>query len=96
MCRDGIPVSWTHAEKLRWYRFSQDKMREVFLDPETGEPWLEGQNYTRPDLAHTLQTLADNGDQGMENLGFYDGDLGTMFVEDLRELGGIMTLEDLR
>ena len=71
-------------------------MKEVFHDPATGEPWLEGDNYTRPDMANTLETLASNGDAGQENLGFYDGPLGRDFVSDLAELGGIMTEQDLR
>ena len=78
------------------YNFTQSKMREVFLDPETGEPWLEGDVYTRPQLADTLQRLAEAGDRGEENLGFYTGEVGERLVEDLRELGGIITMEDMR
>jgi len=97
MCREGITVSWTQAEKLRWYPFEQPKMREVFLDPKTGEPWREGQQYKRPDLADTLEVLAEAGDKGEEYLGFYSGGegVGRMFLEDLERLGGIMTEDDL-
>ena len=95
MCREGIPVSWTQAEKLRWYNFTQDKMKEVFHDPSTGEPWVEGDTYTRTDLAETMETLARNADLGHKNMDFYTGNLGRQFVSDLAELGGIMTVEDL-
>ena len=44
-------------------------MREIFLNPDTGEPWLEGEVYKRPDLADTLDLLATAGDSGEENLG---------------------------
>ena len=44
-------------------------MREIFINPATGEPWLEGEVYTRPDLADTLDLLAAAGERGEENLG---------------------------
>ena len=95
MCREGITVSWTQAEKLRWEELTDPEMRRVFIDPRTGEPWLEGDVYTRDDLADTLTALAEAGDSGNEDMGFYTGPLGRDFVADLRELGGIMTEEDL-
>ena len=95
MCREGITVSWTQAEKLRWDELTDPEMRRVFIDPSTGQPWLEGDVYTREDLADTLTALAEAGDSGNEDLGFYTGPLGRDFVTDLRELGGIMTEEDL-
>ena len=96
MARTGITVSRTKAEKLRVYNFTQEKMRSVFISPETGEPWVEGDVYTRPDLADTLEQLAEAGDRGEENLGFYTGEVGEKLVRDLREEGGIITMEDMR
>ena len=72
MARAGIRVSRTKAEKLRVYQFNQTKMREIFINPGTGEPWLEGDVYTRPDLADTLDLLATAGDRGEENLGIVE------------------------
>ena len=72
MARAGITVSRTKAEKLRVYQFNQTKMREIFINPGTGEPWLEGDVYTRPDLADTLDLLATAGDRGEENLGIVE------------------------
>ena len=37
-----------------------------------------------------------NGDAGEDRLGFYTGDIGKNLVADLRELGGIITEEDMR
>jgi gamma-glutamyltranspeptidase len=34
------------------------KMREVFINPKTGEPWAIGDVYYRPDFADTLEQLA--------------------------------------
>ena len=96
MARTGITVSRTKAEKLRECNFTQSKMRSVFISADTGEPWVEGDVYTRPDLADTLEQLAEAGDRGEENLGFYTGEVGERLVRDLREEGGIITMEDMR
>lgn len=53
--------------------------------PEAGE-WRRN-----PDLAASLRTVAEEGPQA-----FYGGDLGRRVVDGLRELGGFLTLEDLR
>ena len=95
MCREGITVSWTHDTTLHWYNFTNEKMKSVFHNPATGEPWVEGDVYTRPDYADTLEQLAMAGDRGEKDLGFYSGPVGKKFVEDLQELGGIITEEDL-
>ena len=116
MCREGIPVSWTAAAKLRWYGFNicrgsniflarhifltrynltQEAMRRVFLDPRTGAPWREGDTYTRPALARTLTQLAEAGDRGEADLGFYTGSIGRDLVADLEAAGGIITQADL-
>ena len=95
MCREGITVSWTHHTTLHWYNFTNNKMKSVFHNPDTGEPWVEGDVYTRPDYADTLEQLARAGDRGEKDLGFYSGPVGKQFVEDLQELGGIITEEDL-
>ena len=69
LARGGITVSRTKAEKLRARNFTQPRMREIFINPATAEPWLEGEVYTRPDLANTLELLAAAGDRGEQNLG---------------------------
>ena len=71
-------------------------MKEVFIDPKTGEPWKEGDIYTNKDLANTLEKLAEAGDRGEENLGFYTGEIGKNLVKDLKELGGIITMKDMK
>ena len=53
--------------------------------PEAGE-W-----FRNPDLANSFRMLADQG-SGV----FYGGELGRTVVEGLAELGGLLTLDDLR
>ena len=73
-------IEWVYSEielsnfRLNNTQFTQEKIKSVFHDPSTGEPWLEGDIYTRPDLAETLLKLAEAGDNGEENLGFYSGE----------------------
>ena len=51
----------------------------------------EGDTYTRLNLADTLERIAKLGFQD-----FYQGRTAKNFVKDLRQLGGIITLQDLK
>ena len=93
MCRQGIPVSWTMADHISGKKLADTNLREVFIDPLTGEGWKEGQTYTRTDLADTLEALADAGDEGDEL--FYNGSIAASLVSDLHKHGGIISLSDL-
>ena len=93
MCREGILVSATMAETLLGLNYTDPGWRRTFIDPDTGEGWREGQVYTRRDLADTLQMLAEAGDEGDQL--FYNGTIGQMLVDDLRDLGGVITMEDM-
>ncbi|XP_017697407.2 glutathione hydrolase 3 isoform X2 [Phoenix dactylifera] len=44
-----------------------------------------------PALAHTLEVISTDGPQA-----FYNGSIGEKFVEDVRNAGGIATMEDMR
>ena len=81
------------ASTLAGRSFEDPEMSSVFLDPETGRGWLEGQTYTRLGLAETLETLADAGPDG-DKL-FYNGALGRHLVTDLSDRGGLLTMQDL-
>ena len=87
----GIPVSATMASTLAGRTFQDPEMASVFLNPQTGQGWLEGENYTRPGLAGTLERLARAGPDG-DKL-FYNGQLGQALVTDLADRGGILTMQ---
>ena len=86
--RDGHPVSPITAEawgrsEARFGRF--DEFRRVFLPaPKAGELWRsEGH-------ARTLERIAaDDGED------FYRGELASKIADAVRELGGVMTADDL-
>lgn len=55
------------------------------------ELWKSGDTLRQPELAITLQRIADFGAED-----FYNGELARMWIEDLRKRGGIITAEDAR
>ena len=62
---------------------------EVFVNPDTGRVYEEGESYTCPALANTLERLA------LDPEDFYSGETARMLIDDLTALGGQMTMEDL-
>ncbi|GMT08788.1 hypothetical protein PFISCL1PPCAC_85, partial [Pristionchus fissidentatus] len=75
LCKEGIPVSEYLAQVLRDERekVSRDKnMRVMFTNPATNQFYKEGEIMHRPNLAKTLQRLADAMDPTFL---FYDGDM---------------------
>ena len=64
-------------------------LSEVFVNPETGKVYTEGERYTCLALANTLERIAVDPDD------FYSGETARMLIDDLTALGGKMNLEDL-
>ena len=62
----------------------------VFLNPDTGEPWREGDYYVNEKLADTLEAVALNGPDE-----FRTGLTAINFINDIQEAGGQMSLPDL-
>ena len=62
----------------------------VFIDPETGEVWQEGDFYVNAMLADTLERVATNGPDE-----FRTGITAINFITDIQEAGGEMALTDL-
>lgn len=89
--RHGFPVD-RHYQRLMGFR------KEAVSDwPEAaaiflldGEIPREGHLIRQPDLARTLERIAEQG-----HAGFYRGDLAERLVHASREAGGIWQLEDL-
>lgn len=55
-----------------------------------GEHWKPGDRVKLPDLADTLQQIADDGPDA-----FYKGAIADKLVDDMRRFGGIITKDDL-
>lgn len=96
--RDGFPVSPSLAY---WSRINTNPADKEFRDlqrfegfrntylKDGGAPYQTGDVMKLPDLAKTLQLLADKGAEE-----FYRGDIARRIVADLEAHGGILTLND--
>ncbi len=90
--RQGFEVD-AHYQRLA--RFRKDVLRRwpegaaLFL--KDGEVPPVGHRIRQPELAATLQALAERG-----RAGFYQGEVARRLVEGVRRAGGIWSLEDLQ
>ena len=57
---------------------------------KNGEPYAEGDRFTQPDLARTLERIMRDGRDG-----FYKGETARLIVDEMRRGGGLITEEDL-
>ena len=74
-----------HSELLSLFPES----RRIFL--RNGEFYRQGDCFQQPELAHTLELIARRGAKA-----FYQGEVAGQIVEDMRENGGNITLQDLQ
>ncbi|HSR67450.1 MAG TPA: gamma-glutamyltransferase [Acidobacteriota bacterium] len=91
LAREGFEVSDVFARSLKnaaplLERFPESK--RIFL--KNGEFWEEGETFRQPELADTLQRIAEQGPDG-----FYRGETARLIVQDMRANGGNITEEDL-
>jgi gamma-glutamyltranspeptidase len=61
------------------------------VDPLTNDVLKEGDVFTWPTLATTLQKIAEGGAKE-----FYSGSVANDLIEDLEQVGSIITLDDLK
>lgn len=90
--RDGFPltpiiaVQWAEQTDL----LQRDDAAKATYLPNGRAP-RAGEWFTNPDLARTMQAIADSGAAH-----FYTGALGRRIVQHLERQGGFLTLDDLR
>ena len=90
--RDGFPVSpIIAAQWANETRFLQRDSAAAATFLPGGHAPKPGEWFRNPDLARTLQEIADKG-----TVTFYGGALGQRIVERLSALGGFITLDDLK
>ncbi len=94
LARDGWTLDERHAadmasasEKMIEYGFADSAA--LFRKPD-GSDYLPGDVWRQPELAATLQRIADDG-----RMGFYEGPFAAHMVAEVQKLGGIWTVEDL-
>lgn len=92
LAREGITVREALADSLNGilrHPAVTDEMRRVYGNG--GRPWRPGDRLVQPDLARTLELIAEHGADA-----FYRGPIARMIVREMELGGGILDLEDLQ
>lgn len=91
IAREGFPV---YARMARGYRQRMDVMRRYPGTREVyergGKPIAEGDIFKQPELAHTLELLAERGFDG-----FYRGETAKKLIAGVKQAGGHWTADEL-
>ncbi|XP_067911726.1 glutathione hydrolase 1 proenzyme-like [Heterodontus francisci] len=93
LAKEGFPISQALGNAIKKYKEDIEKdssLCEVFCN-SNGKILHENKIIKFPKLAATYQILADEGPDA-----FYNGSLSQQIVNDIRDAGGIVTLEDLK
>ncbi|CAG5124348.1 unnamed protein product [Candidula unifasciata] len=90
LCRDGVPI--TEAVYTALKSLTTNEMKQEFSEyfDENGNIHPVGYPVKLPRLAETFQKIAD------DPLSFYNGSLAGDIVQDIRDAGGIITLDDMK
>jgi gamma-glutamyltranspeptidase / glutathione hydrolase len=91
LAEDGFPLSEKLARQLEEERPELQRFtvsRRIFLNE--GKLFHAGDTFKQPELAATLKRIAKNGAAE-----FYRGETAHMIVEDMKSMGGLITVEDL-
>ena len=92
LAKNGIPASWRDQSFLG--RVAEDAEKwpstaRAFLKPG-GELYEPGETWRQPDLARTLERVAEHGHDG-----FYKGETARLLADFMRDHDGLITEEDL-
>jgi len=88
LAQDGYALTWGEAADFHDPHLAQfPESRRVFQ--RGGDYYKPGEIFRQPDLARTLQRIADNPDD------FYHGALARELAAAMQKGGGLITVEDL-
>ena len=88
LARDGFTLTWDEAHDLHdSYLAKFPESRRVFQ--RNGDYFKSGEVFRQPDLARTLERIAENPDD------FYHGALARELAAAMQKGGGLITVEDL-
>lgn len=93
LARDGFVITDDIADTLpdARKRFAPWPSSAKLLARADGTPLREGDKLMQPDLANTLQVIADHGADG-----FYQGPVAEKLAQGIQAAGGIITRDDLK
>lgn len=93
LARDGFVVSQELALSLNTVLTANRdnvELQRVLGKAGGSSPWLKGDRLVQPDLANTLQRIAELGSSG-----FYEGPTAEAIEQEMQRGGGLMTKADL-
>jgi gamma-glutamyltranspeptidase/glutathione hydrolase len=91
LAKEGFPVSYYLSQSLRKHQELLSKFvasRRIFL--HEGNPYQPGEIFKQPELAYTLEQIAQHGPNY-----FYLGRVADDIVNTMKEYDGIITKDDL-
>jgi gamma-glutamyltranspeptidase/glutathione hydrolase len=95
LARDGFEVSDGLARSLARMLVEPDDFKKypasVAQFSKNGTPYEAGEILKQPDLARTLQRIADRGPAG-----FYEGETAELLEKEMKANGGLITRDDLK
>lgn len=95
LCRNGHIVTSYLASVLHRYEAvikAEPSMSEIFINPATNQVWQTEDHIKRPQLAKTLEIIAEEGVDAMYSA---NGTIAKLLIDDIKALGGILTIDDL-
>jgi gamma-glutamyltranspeptidase/glutathione hydrolase len=92
LARDGFEISDGLARSLERTLDSFKKYPASLAQfSKNGVPYQAGETLKQPDLARTLERIADKGPAG-----FYEGETAALLEKEMKANGGLITREDLK
>ena len=93
LARDGFKVNLDLSSSLtsRYERLSSNPASRNYFFKPNGESYQPGEVLIQHDLANTLKRISEYG-----RAGFYEGKTAKLIVDEMKNLGGLITLDDLR
>ena len=95
LARDGFEVTEGLARSLAGMLVEPDDFKKYPASmaqfSKNGQPYEPGDTLKQPDLARTLQRIADQGPAG-----FYEGETAALIEKEMKANNGLITREDLK
>jgi gamma-glutamyltranspeptidase/glutathione hydrolase len=95
LARDGFEISDALARSLQRTLEGENGFKKypasVAQFSKNGVPYQAGETLKQPDLARTLERIANQGPAG-----FYEGETAMLLEKEMKANGGLLTREDLK